>query len=606
MKKILKENYEQLTEYQDHIVIDIDKYKDFELPERLFYKEKQGKKWEMESKYDMQFAVQTWTEQFDEIDEDDIIYIFGCGSIAYITNLREKFPDNFIIVYEPNEENVIRLLCEDGFENIYQDNKFILIAGEKRREVLIGVVDVTIIYSNLKKVVYGEIPNYRKIWAEEYEEFHFCIDKKIENNLVEKYSLVEQGEQRAQNQIYNIKHFFVESGVMELKKAIDDKIMEKYPVVIVGAGPSLDKNIDILREYQGRALIICVESALNKVMRHGIVPDLNVAVDPSYELGKRYAIEDERCKKIPLVTDVECSWTYIDQFTGRKFYFAYESEFYNHFLGANKTVYLGTGGSVSQNAFSIARYLNAKHIILIGQDLAYPDNKIHADGVLQGEKLITNGNNRKYFYVDGIDGKPVLTEKIMDIYRKWYEEVLFLEKNWHVIDATEGGAKIEGTDIMPLQMALEKYCPKEKINFRKLFDNADYFFTKNEQDNSIKQIEAIYSHIDAKLELFEKIRLLYQNIRELNWKKTYKSPKLKKCMEDVSGLTNQMNSDIEMMLYRMYTNQQSYNLQDELGEKKKDAFDDIENVATQGIELVDAYIMAAKKLKEDWKMFYAK
>ena len=49
----------------------------------------------------------------------------------------------------------------------------------------------------------------------------------------------------------------------------------------------------------------------------------------------------------------------------------------------DKVGYLGTGGSVAQNAFSLARYLNAKHIILIGQDFAYPDGKIHADGVLK-------------------------------------------------------------------------------------------------------------------------------------------------------------------------------------------------------------------------------
>ena len=604
MLEDLRQRYEKLVTHQDHIKIDIEKYENYQWDERMSYVDENGKEWLLESKENMDLAVQRWVEQFKKVDEENVFYIFGLGHTAYIRELRKKYPANVIIVYEPNEENVIRILYTEEFQSICEDEKIVLIAGEERKETLIRVLDATASYTNYKKILYAEIPNYHKIWECDYTEFHQCIKDKLEDNLVEKYTLVKQGVQRAQNQVYNLKSFFHEAGIADIKNAIDEKIVEQYPVVIVGAGPSLDKNIDVLREYQGRAFIICVESALNKLMSHGIVPDLNVAVDPSLGLGKKYAIKDEHCQTIPLLTDVECSWTYIDQFKGRKFYFALNADFYNHFLGENQVGYMGTGGSVAQNAFSLARYLNAKHIIFVGQDLAYPEGKIHADGVLNENLLQVDKDNKNYFYVDGIDGKPVLTEKIMDIYRKWYEDVLVLEKKWHVIDATEGGALIQGTEVMTLRNALETYCPEQPIDFRKLLDSAGYFFDEKRQEDTIKKIDAIYEHIEDKVHRFENARKTYQTLQNLNQKRMYNSIEFKQCIEKISKFTAEIEEDVELTLYRMYTNQKSFDLQENLGKREENIYEEIQKIAKNGIEIIDAYLLAAKKLKRDWEKFY--
>lgn len=603
MQKDLKQRYEKLVKCQDHIKINIEKYDHYQCREDMTYLDSDGKEWLLESRENMTFAVEKWVEQFQKVTSDNVFYIFGLGHIAYLEKMREKFPDNVIIIYEPNEENVIRLLQTGQYRVICEDKRCVLLAGEERKETLIRILDVTATCTNYKRVLYAEIPNYHKIWEEDYKEFHQCLKNKMEDNLVERYTLVKQGRQRAQNQVYNLKSFFREAGLIDIKNAIDKEVMERYPVVIVGAGPSLDKNIDVLRQYQGRTFIICVESALNKLVRHGIMPDLNVAVDPSLGLGKKYPIEDERCRAIPLLTDVECSWTYIDQFKGRKFYFALNADFYDYFLKEDKVGYLGTGGSVAQNAFSLARYLNAKHIILIGQDFAYPDGKIHANGVLKEDKIDEEKNI--YFYVDGVDGKPVLTETIMDIYRKWYEDVLVLEKQWHVIDATEGGALIKGTEVMSLKEALETYCPERKVDFRTMLDSADYFLSREKQTEVIKQIDQMYNHIERNVDRFQKIRRKYKTLLELNRKRKNQTAEFKQCMKEISDATSELENDVELMLYRMYTNQKSYDLQDSLEVRgENNVYEEIDKIANNGIEIIDAYILAAQKLKKDWEKFY--
>ena len=56
--------------------------------------------------------------------------------------------------------------------------------------------------------------------------------------------------------------------------------MTDIPFVLVGAGPSLDESIDFLKTIQHRAIIVCSNSPLRKLINNGIRPDLVVTADP--------------------------------------------------------------------------------------------------------------------------------------------------------------------------------------------------------------------------------------------------------------------------------------------------------------------------------------
>lgn len=597
----LEIKYQRLRKRQGQIEINIHKYIGKDFDENLGYIDRTGKYWWLQSSQHMKIPVQRWVEQFEGISHENIIFVYGWGYSDYIRQLVKKYPENVVVVYEPNEENIIRLLCEEDFQDIYSADKFILIAGERRKAAWINLLDSVITYDNHKKLVSVRIPNYHKIWEEEYEEYHNAIKNKLENVLVEKYTVIGQEEVRARNAIYNLKSFFCEAGIGEIKEAINERMMEKYPVVVVAAGPSLDKNVAILKEYLGQAFIICVESALNKMIENAIIPDLIVAIDPT--IGTKFTIDKEEYKYIPLLTDVECSWEYVDLFKGRRFYTASKGEYYNSILSTKTVAYLGTGGSVANTAFSLALYLGAKNIILIGQDLSYPDNKFHADGIMEDEGLVDDSDNPRFFYVDGIDGKPVITEKIMDIYRRWYEDMILIE-DCNVIDATEGGALIHGTMIMSLRDALKKYCPKEKADFKQLLNQADYFLDERQQMLAMKKVKEIYENIDKNIITFKDIRQVYAQLQQLNQRKQYTSNEFRKCIRQIAEFVSKVENDKEMNFYRMYTNQKNFEVRDCLSEKEQDAFLEIHKMTIQGMEMVDAYIQAADKLKKDWETFF--
>ncbi|QIB27503.1 motility associated factor glycosyltransferase family protein [Caloranaerobacter azorensis] len=123
-------------------------------------------------------------------------------------------------------------------------------------------------------------------------------------------------------------------------------------------------------------------------------------------------------------------------------------------------------------SLSLADYMGCNPIILIGQDLAYTDGKIHA----QNSTYEFDGNNenlgKDLIEIEDIYGNKVYTSKVWLSFLRWFELYIRENPEKEYIDATEGGAKIKGTNIMTLNEAIEKYCTEE-INIAERLKNID-------------------------------------------------------------------------------------------------------------------------------------
>ena len=82
-----------------------------------------------------------------------------------------------------------------------------------------------------------------------------------------------------------------------LKLLFCSRLFDKFkgiPAIVVAAGPSLDKNIDLLKKIKGRFPIIAVDTALRHMIANGIKPDIVCAADSSYENSLDFVgVEDE-------------------------------------------------------------------------------------------------------------------------------------------------------------------------------------------------------------------------------------------------------------------------------------------------------------------------
>ncbi|MDD6193868.1 MAG: DUF115 domain-containing protein [Lachnospiraceae bacterium] len=558
-----------------------------------------GKTWKQVSDFDRDFPVSVWAEQFDKCSVDTIFFIFGIGHLGYITELNRRFPHSIKIFFEPSDDIIIKLTARDDFDGINELKNTYIIAGENKFDNLNSVLYTLINYDNMNKLFLGRIPNYHKIWTEEYQEYARAISFRLDSVLIEKRTRILHEESRAKNYLYNIQKLIEEAGVIELSRPFHAESVEDNAAVIISAGPSLDKNIHQLKEYQGKVFVICVDVALKTAYKHGIRPDIVVAVDP--DLGEMDIMEEEDCSHMPLVTHTICSYEFLHQHRGRKFYLSdgdnyTKSILEKHHAGMRQ---LATGGSVANTAFSLAQIMGFRTIILVGQDLSYPNNQQHAMDSYENEAAIDE-NNEKYFYIDAIDGSKVLSEKNMCMYREWFENTIVAFPELHVIDATEGGALIKGTTIMPLKDALEKYSRTESYDFASLINKAPYFMNKSAQVQAREEIEKTIQGIDEETTFFKNKRVYYELLDELNKKGEYSSEQFREYLKEIKLLTDYIESHPHMAMYDIFVNETSYTVKDEMKKQFDSQSEEICMLVSAGMRMIDAYIRAGEKIKETW------
>ncbi len=232
-------------------------------------------------------------------------------------------------------------------------------------------------------------------------------------------------------------------------------LYKNKPVLIVATGPSLNKQLPLLEKYKDLFVIIAADPAVPILKKHGVVPQFVVSIDPK---KRPYWKHNELDPETTFVIEVGCcpdvAWSSNHKYlvtSCHKDVFRLLTD-----LGAAPS-YLLTGGSVTTTAFSLAQHMGANPIILIGQDLAWTDGKDHADGyVSQYSREQLEARHAKGFEIEGYDGKPVRTERQLLYYKTWFEQRIALMPDRLIVNATEGGARIEGAAHVPFESVCQE------------------------------------------------------------------------------------------------------------------------------------------------------
>lgn len=222
----------------------------------------------------------------------------------------------------------------------------------------------------------------------------------------------------------------------ELKNIFKDKA-----VVIVGAGPSVDSQLDRLRKYRDKITVFATGHIIRRLVNEGIIPDAVIITDPQPLMYKQ--IDGVNLKGIPMILLSTASSSVIDYYNG-SIYVAYQS---GYELAEIKAKEIGatlfeTGGSVTTTALDIALRFGASKIIFVGVDLAYTGGYSHASG--EGRKV---GNIDGLRQVRSNTGDMVYTSKNLDIYRKWIERRIEGVMDTKFYNTGEG-AVIKGTVLI--------------------------------------------------------------------------------------------------------------------------------------------------------------
>ncbi|ELZ1450878.1 motility associated factor glycosyltransferase family protein [Campylobacter coli] len=304
--------------------------------------------------------------------------------------------------------------------------------------------------------------------------------------------------------------------------------------IVVSAGPSLAKQLPLLKAYQDKAVIFCADGALSMLEKEGIVPDYVTNLDFT-DLAMKFFQNKENKTSLNILSCATHPNVAHSLKAENCMIVLRNKALYQRF-NLNDFGYIDTGTHVSHFSYTLALALGFKNIIMIGQDLAFDEEgNSHSKGFDFGEKFSGEENIDK-FKIPAYAGKgEVLTHTTWNDYRIKLEYLFACnDQKAKFYNATEGGARINFTEELSFKECCEKLLTKEKPKFelpKSLTKNrSDKLLVKfkekiqKDQENAKRflddalALKQILENILSKdfilpLEFLEKV---YQNIENFN------------------------------------------------------------------------------------------
>ncbi len=283
------------------------------------------------------------------------------------------------------------------------------------------------------------------------------------------------------NALMNLDYYASSAGIEVLKD-----VCKGVPAVVVSAGPSLERNIDLLKDPKVRdsVVVIAVQTVLKQMLKRGIKPDFVAALD-YHEISKRFyeGLTEADVEGIRLVVETKANPAILDAFPGEVLCVADGT--LDNLLGEDLTREMGKlpmGATVAHLCYYFARHLGCDPVIFIGQDLGFTDGQYYSAGaaihqvwagelnahntleMMEWQRIVRmKGLLRKKM---DIYGHSIYADEQMSTYLAQFEASFQKDAldGLTVIDATQGGVRKQHTKVMTLEEAIEQYGARQKIN----------------------------------------------------------------------------------------------------------------------------------------------
>ena len=455
--------------------------------ELIFKIEKEGRQLYLGGKREAKEPVEMWLQRLGKLQKYTPVFLFGLGHGAYLKALvKHTEKEVNVVAYEPSINIFQRLLWEVDLSETIADRPIAFLVEGLNDVEFEPVMNKVLAVQNMEFLKEEIHPNYREFYGEKIVEMMRILNKKTDAIIME-YSTGRLFQKNlVQNIFSNMK--YVCQGYHTKKLA--ETIQPEGAAILVAAGPSLNKNIQELKKAENKAFLLAVDTAVKPLLKAGIVPDAFITIDPDKPLK---LIEAEGAEMIPVIAPVTAKYSLLDHQKGKKIFFYDNYYLPQHIYQMNGKILpmVSGGGSVACNGFSLLYKMEFETIILVGQDLAYTDNKSHADGTF--EEKMPERDTSGMIMVKGNYQEKVPTLPNLKIYLDWFD--MYVEgakkhQDIRVINATEGGAFIKGTEIMPLREAIAETCQEER-NYAEKIAGMEPDFTPEEQERAFTYLGGI-------------------------------------------------------------------------------------------------------------------
>ncbi|EAK5215006.1 motility associated factor glycosyltransferase family protein, partial [Campylobacter jejuni] len=443
-----------------------------------------------------------------------VLFFYGFGNGMLYKSLCENKNHQHIIVFEDDLEILALAFYLFDFSEALKNEKLILFHTQTLNTPQLSTL---FSYEIIQKSV--KIFNLF-IHSDFYQKFQNTQIQNTNTQLIEiiRFIVLNKGND-PHDSLVGIKH-----TLDNLPKMLNHGIFQEFlkerrtkikNAIIVSTGPSLTKQLPLLKKYANKATIFCADSAYVILGKYGIKPDYVCMLERDDIVSKCFDNDFGDFNKgilfilASVVHKEVLDFLEKDQ---RTYMLVHRPLNFAASLKLNEYGYLGVGHSVSNMIYELAGALRFENIIFIGQDLAYsedgsshPKEHIHGN---QGEEI----RGESYTLAYGGKGK-VRTQLTWNLFRQAFEKDIFWTKeklHINTYNCTEGGARIEGTIEKPFLWACENLLDED---LNKPFDFPKILDKKQAKEKLEKTKKYLQKNILESKEFIKKAQTQLQKLR---------------------------------------------------------------------------------------------
>ncbi|EAJ4464792.1 motility associated factor glycosyltransferase family protein [Campylobacter coli] len=449
-----------------------------------------------------------------------VLYFYGFGNGILFKALLQNKNHQHIVVFEKDIEIIWIMFHILDFSHELQSARLMVLQTSSLDIEFFSNFCSSKPFFQFSRIYFLELMSHY------YERFHediLGLNKKLAENF--KNSIVSYGNdpldalQGIEQFVYNLPQMITHPSYKELlskRKGVSDT------AIIVSTGPSLTKQLPLLKKYANKATIFCADSSYPILAKHGIKPDYVLSLE-RIPLTSEFFNNDfgEFDKDIVFVCAGVVHPKTIEYLKNKTFIITQKILAFPYYINLKNFCYAAVGFSVAHMAYEFATHLSHKNIIFIGQDLAYAK-----DGFSHTKDYSNLDKHEGHFQRDkgkfqclayGGDGKAESSE-VWTMFRFFLQDTISRNIISTTYNCTEGGARIEGTIEKPFLWACENLLDKD---LNKPFEKLEPLSLNKQNEFLLKAYYKVCKSIKHCRDFskilsndFEKIQSVYLSLNE--------------------------------------------------------------------------------------------
>ncbi|HFZ5206310.1 TPA: motility associated factor glycosyltransferase family protein [Campylobacter jejuni] len=503
-----------------------------------------------------------------EYNKYPVLFFYGFGNGMFYKTLCKNKQHKHIIIFEDNLEILTLAFHLFDFSEELKKEQLILFYTPN-----INTAQLTTLFTY--EIIQKSVKIFNLfIHNDFYQQFYSTQIQNINTQLIEmiRFIVLNKGND-PHDSLVGIKH-----TLDNLPKMLNHGIFQEFlkerrakveNAIIVSTGPSLIKQLPLLKKYANKATIFCADSSYPILAKHGIKPDYVCMLERT-EITAEFFNNDfwEFDKDIVFVCAGVVHPKAIEYLKGKTFIITQKVLAFPYYINLKDFSYTAVGLSVAHTLSYLATYLSHKNIIFIGQDLAYAENgNSHPDDYQNSANYESQMYEHILTIAYGGNGK-VETHSIWLLFKNWFENEMIPNTRKMGIttyNCTEGGARIEGTIEKPFLWACENLLHKD---LNKPFEKLEPLSLNKQNEFLLKAYYKVYQSIKHCRDFskilsndFEKIQSVYLSLNE---KEEYLNLAIEKIdefknkledikqMQDLYEILQPLRTQFELNLARIY------------------------------------------------------